>query len=322
MNMIPTLSKWRIDEARQHATKVGEGLPVPQEPIFRSRISPVQTDHFIDYIARPEMLQDVAFGTKLLKLDTGGSIIIPAVIRTMIPSRIIEQYSAYCKEQNFEPAGQRSLYRIIEVCGASMQKSLQGLDNTTAEGTEAIDNVTDVLKTLGDHGLEATWVKDAEQKIKEAKRYLKTEFKSHVGRDETCADHCTAHALGDTSDFNLQSICQHKHETECEQCESLETVLKEIESEINRVEMPEEHRLRLNHDYKLCLASIQDWKAHLLRTVNQEEGKQFALEHVDSSSCLIVMDWAMKYLPQRYRERMSDFFRKTRTKLACECCDH
>ena len=146
-----------------------------------------------------------------------------------------------------------------------MQKSLQGLDNTTAEGTEAIDKVTDVLKTLGDHGSEATWVKDAEQKIKEAKRYLKTEFKlAHVGRDcETCADHCTAHALGDTSDSNLQSICQHKHETECEQCESY---------------------------YKLCLASIQDWKVHLLRTQNQEEGKQFALAHVDTASCFIVMD--------------------------------
>ena len=84
--------------------------------------------------------------------------------------------------------------------------------------------------------------------MKEAKRYLKTELKAHVGRDETCVDHCTAHALGDTSDSNLQSICQHKHETECEQFESLDTVLKEIESKINRVEMPEEHRLRLNHD--------------------------------------------------------------------------
>ena len=190
-----------------------------------------------------------------------------------------------------------------------MQKSLQGIDSTTAERTEVIDNVTDMLKTLGDHGSDATWVKDAEQKIKEAKRYLKTEFKSHVGRDKTCTDHCTAHALGDTSDSNLQSICQHKHETECEQCESSETVLKETESEINCVEIPEEHRLRLNHDYKLCLASIQDWKVQLLRTINQE-GKQFALEHVDSASCLIVMDWAMKYLPQRYRERMSDFFGK------------
>ena len=86
--------------------------------------------------------------------------------------------------------------------------------------------------------------------------------------------------------------------------------MKEIESEINRVEMGEEHRWQLSHDYKLCVASIQDWKAHLLRSVNQEEGKQFALVHVDSASCLIVMDWAMKYLPQRYRERMSDFFGK------------
>ena len=38
----------------------------------------------------------------------------------------------------------------------SSQKHLQGLDNITAEGTEAIDNVTDVLKTLGDLGSEAT----------------------------------------------------------------------------------------------------------------------------------------------------------------------
>ncbi|XP_078348424.1 uncharacterized protein LOC144633421 [Oculina patagonica] len=310
MAMIPTLTKWRIDEARQHATKVGEGQPVPNDPIFRSRISSAQIDHFVDYLARPDMVQDVAFGTKVLKLDTGESIVIPAVVRTMIPSRIIEQYSAYCQEQNFEPAGQRSLYRIIEVCGASMQKSLQGLDNTTAEGTEAIDTILDVIKTLGDHGSEATWLKSSEQKIKEAKRYLKTEFKSHVGREESCADHCTTHALSDSSNANLQGTCQHEHCIVCETCESLETVFKEIESEINHAEMSEEQRWQLSHEFKLSAASIQDWKAHLLRTVNQEEGKQYALAQLDSVSCLVVMDWAMKYLPQRYRERMSDFFGK------------
>ena len=310
MNMIPTLSKWRIDEARQHATKVGEGQPVPQEPIFRSRISSAQVDHFVDYLARPDMLQDVAFGTKVLRLDSGESIIIPAVVRTMIPSRIIEQYSAYCKDHNFEPAGQRSLYRVIEVCGASMQKSLQGLDNTTAEGTEAIDTLLEAVKTLGDHGSDATWFKSTERKIKEAKRYLKTEFKSHVSKEESCADHCTKHALSDPSNTDLQNTCQQEHDISCEMCESLETVFKEIESEINSAEMSEEQRWRLSHEFKLCRASIQNWKAHLLRTVNQEEGKQYALAQLDSSSCLVVMDWAMKYLPQRYRERMSDFFGK------------
>ena len=310
MAMIPTLTKWRIDEARQHATKVGKGQPVQNDPIFRSRISSAQIDHFVDYLARPDMVQDVAFGTKVLRLDTGESIIIPAVVRTMIPSRIIEQYSAYCKEQNFEPAGQRSLYRIIEVCGASMQKSLQGLDNTTAEGTEAIDTILDVIKTLGDHGSEAPWLKSSEQKIKEAKRYLKTEFKSHGGREESCADHCTTHALSDPSNANLKGTCQHEHSIVCETCESLETVFKEIESEINHAEMSEEQRWQLSYEFKLSVASIKDWKAHLLRTVNQDEGKQYALAQLDSVSCLVVMDWAMKYLPQRYRERMSDFFGK------------
>lgn len=130
--MIPGLSKWRIDQARQHATEAGKGQPLPEIPSFRTRIEHEKVDHFIEYISRPEFVQDVAFGTKTLKLDSGEKIIIPAVIRTVIPSRIIRQYLDYCKEQEFEPASQRSLYRMIEVCSASMQKSLQGLDNTTA----------------------------------------------------------------------------------------------------------------------------------------------------------------------------------------------
>ena len=96
--LIPGLSKWRIDQARQHATEVGEGQLVPEKPIFRTRIDPMKVDHFINYISRSDLLQDVAFGTKTLKLDSGERIIIPAVIRTLIPSRIISQYTSYCKQ--------------------------------------------------------------------------------------------------------------------------------------------------------------------------------------------------------------------------------
>ena len=120
---------------------------------------------------------------------------------------------------------------------------------------------------------------------------------------------CTKHTLSDPSNTDLQSTCQQEHDISCEICNSLETIFKEIESEINSAEMSsEEQRWRLSHEFKLCSrASIQNWKAHFLCTVNQEEGKQYALAQLDSSSCLVVMDWAMKYLPQRYRERMSDF---------------
>ena len=189
MTLIPSLSKWKIDQARQNASDIGKGREVPSEPIYRTRISPSQVQHFVDFISRPEMVQDVAFGTKTLKLDSGDSIIIPAVVRTMIPSRIIEQYQSYCAQNNFEPAGKRSLYRMIDVCAASMQKSLQGLDNTTAEGTEAIDNMSELVNTLCNLTSREQLAKSAQQRIKETKRYLKTEFKSHVGREKICADH-------------------------------------------------------------------------------------------------------------------------------------
>ena len=150
--MIPGYSKWNIDEARQHMIHRGKGQSVLEQPIFRSRIDAAKVDRFLDFISRPDLLQDVAFGTKNLKLPSGEHIIIPAVIRMLIPSCIIEQYAAYCKKEAFEPDGKRSLFRILDVCSASMQKLLQGLDNFTAAGAQAFQNLGGVVHTLEENG--------------------------------------------------------------------------------------------------------------------------------------------------------------------------
>ena len=55
---------------------------------------------------------------------------------------------------------------------------------------------------------------------------------------------------------------------------------------------------------------INVWKAHLLRTVNQEQANQEALSVLNDEAVLIIMDWAMKYLSRRYSEQMSDFYGK------------
>ena len=93
--MIPGLSKWCIDQAQQHMIHTGQGQPIPDQPIFCTRIDAAKVDHFLDFIARPDLLQDVAFGTKNLRLDSGENTIIPAVIRALIPSRVSKQYTAY-----------------------------------------------------------------------------------------------------------------------------------------------------------------------------------------------------------------------------------
>ena len=137
--MIPGLSKWQIDQARLHATEKGPGQPVISVPIKRTRLDPAKTNHFVNFISRAHFLQDVAYGTKELKLDSGEKMSILNVIRTMVPSRIIKQYVWYCQESAFEPASKRTLYRTIHVCAASMQKSLQGLDYFLTEGAQAFE---------------------------------------------------------------------------------------------------------------------------------------------------------------------------------------
>ena len=52
------------------------------------------------------------------------------------------------------------------------------------------------------------------------------------------------------------------------------------------------------------------WKAHLMRSVNQDECRLQVLKELDKTSVLLVLDWAMKYLPRKFRESQTDWFGK------------
>jgi len=121
---------------------------------------------------------------KKLKLDSGDKITIPNVIRTMVPSRAIKQYISYCQETDFKPASERTLYRIINVCAASKEKSLQGLDYFLMEGAQVFESLEHVAIVLKEGGVTSIWGKEVKTILKEAKRYLKSDFNSHVGPEE------------------------------------------------------------------------------------------------------------------------------------------
>ena len=148
-----------------------------------------------------------------------------------------------------------------------MQKLLQGLDNITAEGTQSIDSLVKIVEYLVEIAADETWGKRIQHKIKEVKRYFKTDFKAHIGKEENCADHCTTHSLSDPKTENYKSTCNHNHNIACERCESLEHVLQEIKYELDLTEMDGEQKSRVEFDLKQCESSIYAWKAHLLRTI-------------------------------------------------------
>ena len=72
-----------------------------------------------------------------------------------------------------------------------------------------------------------------------------------------------------------------------------------------------EQREDLLYDFDRAKSDILLWKAHVIRSINQEEAKQDALRPADDTSAILIMDWAMKFLQIRYRrEKQSDWFGK------------
>ena len=83
-----------------------------------------------------------------------------------------------------------------------------------------------------------------------------------------------------------------------------------LESGCSDVQSSEECKADLLHALKQAKENIMSWKAHQLRSVHQTEAKHSVLEKLDSRSVLLVQDWAMKYMPRRYREAQSDWLAK------------
>jgi hypothetical protein len=53
--------------------------------------------------------------------------------------------------------------------------------------------------------------------------------------------------------------------------------------------------------------------AHCSVCKSRDIHKKDALQNLDESSAIIVMDWAMKYLQVKYREKQSDWYGKRGT---------
>lgn len=113
--MVPGLTTWRIDQARKHAVVIGEGVSEEREPVIRYRLDGEKVDHFLDFISSPHYLQDVAYGTRKLKMVTGEIIEIPDLVRTVISSRMVKLYQSYCREVDFHPLGRSTIFSILKV---------------------------------------------------------------------------------------------------------------------------------------------------------------------------------------------------------------
>jgi hypothetical protein len=133
----------------------------------------------------------------------------------------------------------------------------------------------------------------------------------HVSDDSSVEDHCIFHALNDISDKTWKTPCKHKHEKSCSQCDELGKVLEDIDNFLrNQSDLSLDEFQDLEYTYKQSTEAIAAWKSHQLRSVRQDQARTACLDKLDEASVLIIQDWAMKFLPIKYRESQSDSYGK------------
>ena len=132
----------------------------------------------------------------------------------------------------------------------------------------------------------------------------------HVSNHATISDHCSAYALSDPKDEHLRTECDHRHDDSCPQCEILKSALREVSDAAVETPLSEDERDDILYTVHQAARAIVSWKAHQLRSFQQDKARTTFLERVDETTVLITQDWAMKWLPQRYRETQADWFGK------------
>ena len=182
----------------------------------------------------------------------------------------------------------------------------------SAAAFETLEKVIDELKSLG---AESKWCAQSKTTRKGCKRYLKTEYPVNCrdGQQSTCPEHCCNFALSDISDDAFKVECNHVHDAVCSNFEFLNNILREMEDQKRNVDIAfysKDHQEDILYDFVRAKQNILDWKAHILRSCNQEKAKQDLLQNLNTSEAIVVMDWAMKFQQMKFREKQSEWFGK------------
>ena len=121
------------------------------------------------------------------------------------------------------------------------------------------------------------------------------------------ADHCQLFALSDPNNGLFQKKYNHDRVEICCECYKLNEVLADIEIACSKL-VSEEEREPTMLMFQQAKDDLMAWKAHQLRSVNQDQAKFDALDILKRDSALLVMDWAMKHLQREFRESPCDWF--------------
>ena len=308
-SFIPGLTLYRFTSARLHAATMGTGVIIEPKARVVNRFQEAQVEDFINFITSSHISIDLPFGEKVLKLKDGTELFVPNVVRNFVPSRIIQQYYKFCDEMslNFPPLGISSLLKILDICKASTRRSLAGIDYFHADAGEAFDSLQKMIENMSPKTAEHERLIE---NLRQGRQYLKLDYLVNISTSSKIADHCSTFSLSDPKEKAFSSQCDHEHNEQCQDCLLLKSTFLEIE-QLLKTSIPEKENFnRALSKFQLLKESIDLWKSHQLRTVHQDRCREQIFENLPENMFYIYLDWAMRFLPQKYREAQREWFGK------------
>lgn len=306
---------YEIEETRSILKQYGACAVQPIKERVYSRLSVAKCRHFIDFLSSTGLLQEVAYGTTKLKLDSGETLTVANTVMNGIREHAVKEYIIHCKELNYDPLGCTSLRKILGKMKAHTRTKLAGVDSFVVDGIESFEVTKysvfkmkmysylsiDILKALrkcvkllgNDEG-----VKELLEDINSSESYLKARFKTHCNFDDTCSSHCIKHALSHPTDKDLSSTCNEIHYLICGECLKVYDCLATLKLKI--AQLPFSHRKEIAQ-YEISTAGkmIMDWQKHIMRGVQQSKARSNVMQHLDLKTTLWIRDFAQKYLPTK-----------------------
>lgn len=178
---IPELTRYKYSAARKHAAAYGVATPVPDKKQVREKVSKDQLEHFLDFIMSPAIMTDAPFGECTYKISSGETLHVPKMILNSVRTRTVTLYMQYCKETDYcETLSERTYMRLLEAIAPSVRKSMRGIDNFSADGCQAFENLKTVVMTIGQTGKGKDWTDKVNDKLTRGKQYLKLHYKVHI----------------------------------------------------------------------------------------------------------------------------------------------
>ncbi|XP_071136891.1 uncharacterized protein [Mytilus edulis] len=236
------------------------------------------------------------------------------LLRSTCMCVVFTKFSQLGHVTDFSPLSRATLFKILAACPASKRTNLKGLDNVAADGALGFETLLSTLSSIERYVSDndkLIQLKECREKLLAAKLYLKTDFKAHIKQKDKCADHCISFALSDPMDQKHQQLCSdHIHDTSCDRCDLFTNTVLEVKNQIRNLgdELPPDLLSDIYGDIESACERITDWKRHIVRTINQDKGRSDLLKSLSSEQAVIVMDWAMTFLPMSFREKQSDWF--------------